>query len=61
MLVIILELVKTLLAAVILYFFFFAFGPKSGPRGSFGTKKSAIDAENARESENTSKKQKKKY
>ena len=30
----------------------FCFGPKSGPRGSFGTKKSAIDAENARESEN---------
>ena len=36
-----------------LLFSFFAFGPKSGPRGSFGTKKSAIDAESARESENT--------
>ena len=29
------------------------FGPKSCPRGSFGTKKNAIDAENAGESETT--------
>ena len=39
------------LAALILYFFLFALGPTSGPRGAFGAKKSAIDAENARESE----------
>lgn len=31
----------------------FCFDPKSDPTGSFGTKKIAIDAENAKESENT--------
>ena len=31
---------------------FFGGGPKSDPRGSFGTKKGAIDGENAREPEN---------
>ena len=35
-----------------LFFMKFCFGTKSGPRGSLGTKKSAIDAENAKESEN---------
>ena len=37
----------------------FVLGPISGPRGSFGAKKSAIDAENARESENSTKTKKK--
>ena len=33
----------------------FCFGPLPDPFGSFGTKKSAIDAENAKESENRAK------
>ena len=46
-----------LAGAIFLYFFSsscfkLCFGPKSGPRGYFGTKNSGIDAEKPRESEN---------
>ena len=41
------------------FFLKFCFGPLSDPRGSFGTKKSAIDVKNIKESENSIKNPKK--
>ena len=42
------------------FFLKFCFGPLSDPRGSFGTKKSAIDVKNAKRFENSTQNHKKK-
>ena len=49
------------LRQVFKFFLNFCFGPLPDPFGSFGTKKSAIDAENAKESENRANPHKKKH